>query len=131
MSFARAAWPPTAETACSMGVIFPVKHSFIRISSATWLLPAHDNVEHKAMLEELTQQQKAKRVREAIEIIGKPQKDLAKLYGVSPQAITGWRKNGSMSPKFMWQLALDAKRPIEFFMFQDWETAEEIRKRFA
>lgn len=75
------------------------------------------------MLEALTTEEIAERVREAIEGMPMSKASVAEAAGVSPQAITGWMSTGRIGKTSIATLARLSGKPIEYFMYRDWERA--------
>lgn len=75
------------------------------------------------MLDDLPKEELASRIREAIAALGLSKQEVAERTGVSKQAITGWLKNGRISKKSISQLSSMTGKPVEFFMFRDWQPA--------
>lgn len=69
----------------------------------------------------LTSEERALRIREAVESAPMSKTALAELLQVSPQAITGWEKTGRINRNSMAGLATASGRPIEFFIRRKWQ----------
>ncbi len=82
---------------------------------------------HQAMLEQgnLTNEERAERIREAIANAPMKKSALAEFLGVSPQAITGWETTGRIARGTMAGLATAAGKPIEFFIRRDWQRLDD------
>jgi phage repressor protein C with HTH and peptisase S24 domain len=95
-----------------------VKHSFIHQSSTDCSSAGLNPSRIQAMLDpsDITNEDRAVLIREAIASSGKPKNQIAELLGVSAQAITGWETTGRIGKTTLSKLALMLGKPIEQFL---------------
>lgn len=78
----------------------------------------------QAMLEsrvQLEPEERAARIKEAIDACPMLQNEIAEAVGVSPQALTGWVKTGKIARDTMGKLARVCGRPVDFFLYVNWQ----------
>jgi len=81
------------------------------------------------MLDELTPDERAERIESLFNggPLGRGKKAVAEEFGITPQAITGWVKSGTLLDVNKWRLTTAAGLPIEYLIFRDWEAAAAAR----
>lgn len=75
------------------------------------------------MLVELSNAERAERIRQLIEHLPGQKAQLAERFKISAQAITGWEKTGRIARANMARLAAEAGKPAAYLIYRNWEEA--------
>lgn len=120
-AFASAAGPPTTSIACSSAASFflamrAFHHCFT--SDVKYCLSGARARQIQGMLDA---KEVAKRVRDAMDSANPPVtgKELAEFCKVTPQAVSGWRKNGRVAKGHLNKIALKCGVPVNYFLDEE------------